>query len=193
MLPVWSSASTSATVTTSISFELASSHLRVTSTKFTKQEWVSQWVSESVTDEGKQWSDSGPIKIIAGPSHHGQFSFEQYEAALCTWQPAFFGAGGEICNEIEIQLFKNIYKRNLVKNLRHLPRGEKEQRRKGRIYLEKEYICSAEEKKNGEGKGWKYVWEGRCQDGIVKDTARILDSEFVKEKKKNYPFVEGRL
>ena len=44
-----------------------------------------------------------------------------------------------------------IYKGKLVKNLRPLHRGEKEQRRKGRIYLEKEYICSAEEKKNGEG------------------------------------------
>ena len=31
----------------------------VTSVKFTKQEWVSQWVSY----KGKQWSDSGPIKI----------------------------------------------------------------------------------------------------------------------------------
>ena len=41
-------------------------------------------------------------EIIAGPIHQGQFSFEQYEAALCTWQPAFFGSGGEICNEIEI-------------------------------------------------------------------------------------------
>ena len=71
-----------------------------------------------------------------------------------------------------------------MKKLRHLHRGEKEQRRKGWIYLEKEYICSAEEKKNVEGKGWKYVWEGRCQDGIVKDKARILDSEFAREKKK---------
>jgi hypothetical protein len=33
--------SSSATVTTSTSFELASSHARVTSIKFTKQEWVS--------------------------------------------------------------------------------------------------------------------------------------------------------
>ena len=55
--------SSSATVTTSTSFELASSHARVTSIKFTKQEWVSQWVSQSVSDKGKQWSDSGPIKI----------------------------------------------------------------------------------------------------------------------------------
>ena len=35
----------SATITTSTSFELASSHARVTSIKFTKQQWVSQWVS----------------------------------------------------------------------------------------------------------------------------------------------------
>ena len=35
----------SATVTTSTSIELASSNARVTSIKFTKQEWVSQWVS----------------------------------------------------------------------------------------------------------------------------------------------------
>ena len=56
------SSSTSTTVTTSTSFELPSSHARVTSIKFTKQEWVSQWVSESVTDKHSQWSDSGPIK-----------------------------------------------------------------------------------------------------------------------------------
>ena len=45
--------SSSATVTTSTNFELASSHARVTSIKFTKQESVSQsvseWVSELVT------------------------------------------------------------------------------------------------------------------------------------------------
>ena len=39
------SESTSTTVTTSTSFELASSHARVTSIKFTKQELGSQWVS----------------------------------------------------------------------------------------------------------------------------------------------------
>ena len=38
LLPTRSSASTSATVRTSTSFELASSHVRVTSIKFTKQE-----------------------------------------------------------------------------------------------------------------------------------------------------------
>ena len=54
--------STSATVATSTSFELASSHARVTSIKFTKQQWVSQSVSYWVTDKHNQWSDSGPIK-----------------------------------------------------------------------------------------------------------------------------------
>ena len=44
------SASTSATVTTSTSFKLASSQARVTSIKFTKQEWVSQSVSQSVSE-----------------------------------------------------------------------------------------------------------------------------------------------
>ena len=29
--------------------------------KFTKQKWVSELVSESVSDKGEQWSDSGPI------------------------------------------------------------------------------------------------------------------------------------
>ena len=48
------SSPTSTTVTTSTSFELPSPHARVTLIKFTKQEWVS--------DKGKQWSDSGPIK-----------------------------------------------------------------------------------------------------------------------------------
>ena len=42
LLPTRSSSSTSATVTTSTSFELASSHARVTSIKFTKRELVSQ-------------------------------------------------------------------------------------------------------------------------------------------------------
>ena len=41
LLPIQSSSSTLATVTISTSFELVSSHARVTSTKFTKQEWVS--------------------------------------------------------------------------------------------------------------------------------------------------------
>ena len=45
LLPAWSSSSTSATVTTSISFELATSHARVTSIKFTKRYGVSQSVS----------------------------------------------------------------------------------------------------------------------------------------------------
>ena len=44
-LPTRSSSSTSAKVATSKSFELVSSHARVTSIKFTKQQWVSQSVS----------------------------------------------------------------------------------------------------------------------------------------------------
>jgi len=63
LLPTWSSASTWAKVTTSTSFELASSHARATSIKFTKQELVSEWVSQSVSDKHSQWSDSGPIKM----------------------------------------------------------------------------------------------------------------------------------
>ena len=46
------SSSTWATVTTSTSFELVSSHARATSIKFTKQQLVSQWVS----DKHSQWS-----------------------------------------------------------------------------------------------------------------------------------------
>ena len=68
LLPTWSSLSTSATVTTSTSFELASSHARVTSIKFTKRhgvsQWASEWVSEWVSDKHSQWSDSGPIKTF---------------------------------------------------------------------------------------------------------------------------------
>ena len=45
LMPTGSSSSTSAIVTVSTSFELASSHARVTSIKFTKQEWVSESVS----------------------------------------------------------------------------------------------------------------------------------------------------
>ena len=55
--------STWATVTISTIFELSSSHARASPIKFTKQEWVSQSVRESVTDKHNQWSDSGPIKI----------------------------------------------------------------------------------------------------------------------------------
>ena len=46
LLPTLSSASTSTTVTTSTSFELPSSHTRVTSIKFTKRQSVSQSVSQ---------------------------------------------------------------------------------------------------------------------------------------------------
>ena len=49
LLPIQSSSSTLATVTISTSFELVSSHARVTSIKFTKQQLGSQWV----TDKGK--------------------------------------------------------------------------------------------------------------------------------------------
>ena len=47
-------------LTTSTSFEMASSYARVTSIKFIKQELVSQWVS----DKSNQWSDSGPIQMV---------------------------------------------------------------------------------------------------------------------------------
>ena len=49
LLPIQSSSSTLATVTISTSFELVSSHARVTSIKFTKQQWVSDSVSQLVT------------------------------------------------------------------------------------------------------------------------------------------------
>ena len=49
LLPTWSLASTPAIVTTLTSFELASSHARVTSIKFTKQQSVSQSGSQSVS------------------------------------------------------------------------------------------------------------------------------------------------
>ena len=43
------------------SYELPYSHARLTSIKFTKQQSVSQSVSQSVGDKHNQWSDSGPI------------------------------------------------------------------------------------------------------------------------------------
>ena len=46
---------------TSTSFELLSSHTRVTLIKFAKQEWVSESVSQGV-NQWQQWSNSGPIK-----------------------------------------------------------------------------------------------------------------------------------
>ena len=53
LLPTRSSSSTSTTVTTSTSFEWESSHNRVTSIKFTKQESVSEWVSHSLTSNDR--------------------------------------------------------------------------------------------------------------------------------------------
>ena len=44
----------SAAVTTTTSFELTFPHARVTTLKFTKQDGVSQLVSQSVSDKGKQ-------------------------------------------------------------------------------------------------------------------------------------------
>ena len=68
--------SSSATVTTSTSFELASSHARVTSIKFTKHYGVSEWVREGVSDKHSQWSDSGPIKIqVRSISMRGRMQF----------------------------------------------------------------------------------------------------------------------
>ena len=49
LLPTQYSSLTSATVTSSTSLELASSHARVTSIKSSKQEWVSQSVSQLLT------------------------------------------------------------------------------------------------------------------------------------------------
>ena len=63
LLPTRSSSLASATVTTSTSFEMPSSHARVTSIKF--RESVREWVSEWVSDKHSQWSDSGPIKKIS--------------------------------------------------------------------------------------------------------------------------------
>ena len=54
--------------------------------KFTKQEWVSEWVSELVTDKHNQWSDSGPIKMTKnqtnGKSAH---SFEVFPLKKVTY------------------------------------------------------------------------------------------------------------
>ena len=52
--------STHFSASTSTSFELAPSQARATSIKSTWQEWRSQ----SVSDKGSQWSDSGPIKTV---------------------------------------------------------------------------------------------------------------------------------
>ena len=89
LLPTRSSSSTSATIKTSTSFELASSKARVTSIKFTKQEWVSQsvsqLVSQSVSDKGKQWSDSGPIKTLRWKLHF----WESLLYCVCLCQDKF--------------------------------------------------------------------------------------------------------
>ena len=93
LLPRWFSVSTSARVTISTSFELVFSHARVTSIKFTKEQLVSQWVS----DKSKQWSDSGPIKmkILASlyPSLSGTISISTLLIFLpclsrqASWEP----------------------------------------------------------------------------------------------------------
>ena len=58
-------ASASAIITTT-SFELISSHARVTSTKSTTRRGVSQLVCQWVNDKGSQWSDFDPITTHLG-------------------------------------------------------------------------------------------------------------------------------
>ena len=78
LLPTWSSLSTSATVTTSTSFELASSHARATSIKFTKQQSVSQWVSQWVS----YWQAFPMIGL--GSDKNGNLSATENKIALET-------------------------------------------------------------------------------------------------------------
>ena len=72
LLPTLSLASTSATETASTSFELASSHARVTSIKFTKRYGVSQLVSEWVSFCFRTFPFHNlidmPKKILSDPS-----------------------------------------------------------------------------------------------------------------------------
>ena len=62
LLPTWSSASTSATVSTSTSFGYL--HRSHQSSPLNRSESVSESVSQWVTDKHCQWSDSGPIKML---------------------------------------------------------------------------------------------------------------------------------
>ena len=55
LLPPRSLSSTSTTVTTSTSFELPSSHARVTSIKFTKRQLVSQLLTSIANDRTRVW------------------------------------------------------------------------------------------------------------------------------------------
>ena len=65
LLPTRSSSSTSATVTTSTSFKLASSHARVTSIKSTKQDRVrrqwSLWKNNMMAHQWQVWLHDQPI------------------------------------------------------------------------------------------------------------------------------------
>ena len=86
LLPTRLSSSTSATVTTSTSFELPSSHARVTSIKFTKR----QLGREGVTDKHSQWSDSDPIKIV--------FFFKRLATILNSWKWELHAVAHQIPN-----------------------------------------------------------------------------------------------
>ena len=67
MLPTRSSSSTSATETTSTSFELSTSHTRVTSIKSTKREWVSVLFSELLTRVANDRTmQRGAVNVRAG-------------------------------------------------------------------------------------------------------------------------------
>ena len=94
----------------------------------------------------------GREKLLLAPATRGNFRSNNMRRLCAHDNQPSLALVGKFAMKWKFNYLK-IYKRKLVKNLRHLHRGEKEQRRKGRIYLEKEYICSAEEKKNGEGKG----------------------------------------
>ena len=62
LLPTRSSSSTSAIIPVWRSFELPSSHARVTLIKFAKRQWVSEWVSELLTRvNNEQWTMNNKI------------------------------------------------------------------------------------------------------------------------------------
>ena len=93
LLPTRSTSSTSATVTTSASFELAYSLARVTSINIT------EWVSESVTDKHCRWSESESFFTT---------SFGVFIVILSSWQRP--KSTWKICLRIKLCDFVNLRK-----------------------------------------------------------------------------------
>ena len=61
----------------------------------------SQWVSESVTDKGRQWSNSGPIKIYWNeqPKHNKWYPNLNMSAIELVWKEILINFSAAVCKD----------------------------------------------------------------------------------------------